>query len=167
MKTTDWLLAAARVAPTRRARQEGPRNECRDLRSAPVRITAVGEQFGVPPEARYADFQEMIRQTKPDIVNIPTATKFHAPLAEAVLKMGCHVDVEKPLTLTLAELDRVLAAQRASGKHLLAHNQSAVAPWSKIAAGKERVPRPIRTVRVRTRGYCGTASSTRAVTPSR
>jgi predicted dehydrogenase len=92
----------------------------------PARLNEVGDRFGVA--ARYSNFEEMIREQRPDIVNIPTATKFHAPLAEAVLNMGCHVDVEKPITLTLAELDRVLAAQRASGKQLVPHHQSATGP---------------------------------------
>src|SRR5688500_13534609 len=121
----------------------------------PERLNEVGDRFGVG--ARYDDFEKMIREQQPDIVNIPTATKFHAPLAEAVLKMGCHVDVEKPLTLTLSELDRVLAAQRASGKHLLPHNQSAVGPVeSKLRRlVKEGFIGQIRTVRVRDKGYYG------------
>jgi predicted dehydrogenase len=160
MKTYRVALLGCRSRGTSQARAitKHPRTELVGICDLlPERLTAVGEQFGVPPEARYSDFQEMIRQTKPDIVNIPTATKFHAPLAEAVLKMGCHVDVEKPLTLTLSELDSVLAAQRASGKHLLAHNQSAVGPVeSKLRRlVKEGFIGPIRTVRVRDKGYYG------------
>src|SRR4051812_35237132 len=69
----------------------------------PERLAALGDRFGV--RARYTDFEQMLREQEPDIVNIATATRFHAQLAEAALRMGCHVDVEKPLTLTLLELD--------------------------------------------------------------
>lgn len=123
----------------------------------PERLRALGEQFGVPESARYADYEQMIREQQPDIVNIPTATKFHAPLAEAVLRMGCHVDVEKPITLTLEELDSVMAAHRASGKQLVPHHQSAAGPVeSKLRRlVKEGLIGPPQTVRVRDKGYYG------------
>jgi predicted dehydrogenase len=116
---------------------------------------AMGDAHGVA--ARYADFRQMIREQQPDIVNIPTATKLHAPLAEAVLEMGCHVDVEKPLTLTLAELDRVMAARRASGRQLVPHHQAAVHPPAKklrelVQQGHIGEPQ---AVRLRNKGYYG------------
>jgi predicted dehydrogenase len=121
----------------------------------PERLEAVGEQFGVPPAARYSDFERMIREQRPDMVNIPTATKVHAPLAEAVLGMGCHVDVEKPLTL--AELDRVLAAQRRRGKHLVPHHQSGVGPVESTLRRlvQEGFIGEIQAVRVPDKGYYG------------
>ena len=121
----------------------------------PERLNEVGDRFGV--SARYDDFERMIREQQPDIVNIPTATKFHAPLAEAVLKMGCHVDVEKPITLTLEELDRVLAAQRASGKQLVPHHQSATGPVEGKMRRliKEGFIGEVQAVRVRDKGYYG------------
>jgi predicted dehydrogenase len=123
----------------------------------PERLQALGDRFGVPESARYTDFEQMIREQEPDIVNIPTATKFHAPLAQAVLAMGCHVDVEKPLTLTLLELDSLMAVQRASGKQLVPHNQSATGPVeSKLRRlVKEGFLGPIQAVRVRNKGYYG------------
>ena len=121
----------------------------------PERLNELGDRFGVA--ARYADFEQMIREQQPDIVNIPTATKVHAPLAEAVLKMGCHVDVEKPITLTLEELDRVLAAQQASGKQLVPHHQSATGPVEGKLRRlvKEGFIGEVQTVRVRDKGYYG------------
>jgi predicted dehydrogenase len=123
----------------------------------PERLNALGDRFGVPAGTRYADFEQMIGETQPDIVNIPTATRFHAPLAEAALRLGCHVDVEKPLTLTLEELDTVLAAQRASGKQLVAHHQSATSPVeSKLRRlVKEGFVGAPQAVRVRNKGYYG------------
>jgi predicted dehydrogenase len=121
----------------------------------PERLNALGDRFGVA--ARYQDFQQMLREQEPDIVNIATATRFHAPLAEAVLRLGYHVDVEKPLTLTLNELDFVMAAQRASGKQLVPHHQAAVHPPAKklrdlVKQGFIGTPQ---TVRLRNKGYYG------------
>ncbi|TCH99901.1 Gfo/Idh/MocA family oxidoreductase [Roseococcus sp. SYP-B2431] len=44
-----------------------------------------------------------------DAVVIATPTLFHARLAEAALKAGKHVFVEKPITATLAEADALIA----------------------------------------------------------
>lgn len=160
MRTYRVAILGCRARGTTQAKSvwRHPRTELVGLCDLmPERLEAVGERFGVPPAARYSDFQEMIRDQQPDILNIPTATKFHAPLAEAVLKLGCHVDVEKPITLTLAELDRVLAAQRQSGKHLVPHHQSAVGPVeSKLRRlVQEGFIGEIQAVRVRNKGYYG------------
>ena len=119
------------------------------------RLHSLGEEFSIA--ARYTDFRQMIREQAPDIVNIPTATKFHAPLAEAVLRLSCHVDVEKPLTLTLTELDRVMAAQRESGKQLVPHHQAAVHPPARKlrALVKQGLIGQPQAVRLRNKGYYG------------
>ena len=119
------------------------------------RLSQLGDQTGVA--ARYDDFGQMIREQQPDIVNIPTASRFHAPLAQAVLELGCHVDVEKPMTVTLAELDQLMAVQRASGKHLAPHHQRALYPPTRklrelVAQGFIGEPK---TLRIRDKGYYG------------
>jgi predicted dehydrogenase len=148
----------ARGAAQARAIVQHPRTELAAVCDLlPERLHALGDQFGVPAGARYSDFERMIREAQPDIVNIPTATKFHASLAAAALRLGCHVDVEKPLTLTLEELDSVMAVQRASGKQLVAHHQSAAGPVeSKLRRlVKERFIGQVQAVRVRDKGYYG------------
>ncbi|HEX9369739.1 MAG TPA: Gfo/Idh/MocA family oxidoreductase, partial [Roseiflexaceae bacterium] len=158
MKTYRIALLGCRSRGTSQAKAitQHPRTELVAICDLlPERLETVGEKFGV--KARYSDFEQMIREQQPDIVNIPTATKFHAPLAEAVLKMGVHVDVEKPMTVTLGELDRLMAAQRASGKQLVPHHQAAVHPPAKklrelVKQGFIGEPQ---AVRVRDKGYYG------------
>lgn len=53
-----------------------------------------------------------------DAVLIATPARFHTPLAEAAAHAGKHVFCEKPMALTLAEADRVIAAARANGVQL-------------------------------------------------
>lgn len=139
-----------------RAIQQHPRTElvglC-DLDS--VRLNALADDLGVA--ARFGDFAEMICEQRPEVVHIPTASRFHAELAVAALQLGCHVDVEKPLTLTLDELDRVMAAQQASGKLLAPHHQAAVSPPARklrelVQQGYIGVPQ---AVRIRDKGYYG------------
>ncbi len=158
MKTYRVALIGCRARGTSQAKaiSQHPRTELVAICDLlPERLEALGNRFGV--QARYTDFQQMLREHEPDIVNIPTATKFHAPLAAAALRMGCHVDVEKPLTLTLAELDSLMAAQREAGKQLVPHHQSATGPVESSLRRlvKEGFVGAPQAVRVRNKGYYG------------
>ncbi|MDG6107644.1 Gfo/Idh/MocA family oxidoreductase [Dactylosporangium aurantiacum] len=53
-----------------------------------------------------------------DLVHLCTPPVWHAPLALECLRAGVHVLVEKPPTLSLAELDTLIEASAASGAHL-------------------------------------------------
>src|SRR5262245_4698946 len=53
------------------------------------------------------------------IVDVCYPTHLHEPLSVAALAAGKHVLVEKPLALSLAAAERVLAAWRASGRALM------------------------------------------------
>jgi predicted dehydrogenase len=61
-----------------------------------------------------ADAGEALRDPAIDLVVIATPNATHAPLAEAALRAGKHVVVDKPFTLSLADARRLaaLAAQR-------------------------------------------------------
>ena len=47
----------------------------------------------------FEDLSEMINEVKPDLVLILTPSGFHYEHAKMALKLGCHVLVEKPITL--------------------------------------------------------------------
>jgi predicted dehydrogenase len=139
-----------------RAIQQHPRAELVALCDLDAqRLDILADELGVA--ARFGDFEQMIREQRPDVMHIPTASRFHAELAIAALQLGCHVDVEKPLTLTLDELDRLMAAQRASGKLLAPHHQAAVSPPATklrelVQQGYIGVPQALR---IRDKGYYG------------
>lgn len=75
-----------------------------------VRCARVADRYGI--SLRFADAQSCISPTVADIVAILTPPGTHAELALAALAAGCHVLVEKPLALTLAECDALTAATR-------------------------------------------------------
>ena len=85
------------------------------------RRNTLGDELGVM--ARYDDFQRMIEVERPDIVAIPTGTEFHYELAMAVLDLGVHIDIEKPLCQTLDEADRVLAKATQNNLQIAVHHQ--------------------------------------------
>ncbi|WP_028932831.1 Gfo/Idh/MocA family protein [Pseudonocardia spinosispora] len=51
-----------------------------------------------------------------DVVVVCTPSGTHADLAEAALHAGKHVVIEKPIDVSLAAADRVIAAERTSGR---------------------------------------------------
>jgi predicted dehydrogenase len=87
----------------------------------PERVDALGDELGVA--ARFSDLDAMIAQTRPDIVAIPTGTEFHFDLAMRVLEHGVHVDVEKPVAVSLEEADALVAKAAAKGVRLAVHHQ--------------------------------------------
>lgn len=86
--------------------------------------TAIRGNFGPPGEkvdlggiAVFETAAEMVREAADvDLVDICLPTPHHVPAALAGFQAGKHVLCEKPLALTLADCDRVLAAAGSGGR---------------------------------------------------
>ncbi|MFN2564962.1 MAG: oxidoreductase [Gemmatimonadaceae bacterium] len=78
-------------------------------------LTVIGSRQGQAARSAYpgaeivSDPQAAVRHRDIDLVVVATPNDTHAPLAEAALRAGKHVVVDKPFTITLAEA-RALAA---------------------------------------------------------
>ena len=92
------------------------------------RLNTLGDELGL--EARFTDLDEMIRQTEPDIVAIPTAPALHAPLALRVLEHGVNIEVEKPMGLDLIETDAVMRKAAEKGVQVAVHHQWRLSAWN-------------------------------------
>jgi len=66
----------------------------------------------------FIDYKEMIDTMNLDAVSICTYNATHAECAIYALEHGVHVLLEKPMTITLAEAEAVIKAEKASGKIL-------------------------------------------------
>jgi len=73
----------------------------------------VARQFGVPKV--YATEEKLLADSEIQAVYIATPVNLHAGQIEAAAKAGKHVLVEKPITLTVEEGERAIAACRQAG----------------------------------------------------
>ncbi|SHH04333.1 Predicted dehydrogenase [Kaistia soli DSM 19436] len=67
-------------------------------------------------EGRYTDHAAMLAAEKLDVVAVINSDEYHADCAVDALASGAHVLIEKPVCLSLADLDRIIAARDAAGK---------------------------------------------------
>ncbi len=96
------------------------------------RLDALGKIVNV--STHFTDLDEMITQTKPDIVAIPTATEMHYPLCMRVLEHGVNIEVEKPLCADLVQADAVIAKAKQKNARVVVHHQRRVSPTIQAVA---------------------------------
>ncbi|NND35166.1 MAG: Gfo/Idh/MocA family oxidoreductase, partial [Saprospiraceae bacterium] len=56
----------------------------------------------------YANFEEALASSNPDVVSINTYPETHAPYCKKSLQAGAHVFIEKPLALTVEEAQELV-----------------------------------------------------------
>jgi predicted dehydrogenase len=79
----------------------------------PERRKAAEQDY--PGIQAYANLSQMLKQSDVRLVTIITPHNTHAKLALTCLKAGRHVVVEKPMAVTTAECDAMIAEARKSG----------------------------------------------------
>ena len=65
----------------------------------------------------YDDYKEMLSAEKPDVAIVDNYYAEHAQVVVDAFEAGCHVMSEKPAARDPAQLDKVYAAWKRSGKH--------------------------------------------------
>jgi len=71
-------------------------------------------RHGIP--SAFGDFAEALAKVKPDLVLIAAPPSLHAAMCIAAMEAGAWVLCEKPLCASLAELDRIQAAESRTGR---------------------------------------------------
>ncbi len=87
----------------------------------PNRAKAVADKFNVPKV--YREQSELLNDPSVDVVCLCTPSGMHGDGAVAALRAGKHVVVEKPMEISTAACDRMIAAQRETGKLLTVISQ--------------------------------------------
>lgn len=81
----------------------------------PDRVDAFCETYSIP--GRYTDVASMLQHEQPQLVQIATPPGTHCDLIVQSLDAGAWVLCEKPLCASLAEFDRITAAEERSGNY--------------------------------------------------
>ncbi|MDA1044896.1 MAG: Gfo/Idh/MocA family oxidoreductase, partial [Verrucomicrobia bacterium] len=82
----------------------------------PERLKAFEAQWGVTK--LYKDWKKMLKEVQPDGVSICTPNGVHAAPAIDAANAGCHVITEKPMAMTPAECEKMIAASKKNRKKL-------------------------------------------------
>lgn len=96
--------------------------------STPEKSMASGAELGVDPKRCYGDFTEMAKREARlkdgiEAVAIVTPNHVHFPAAREFLKRNIHVICDKPLTSTLRDAKKlVAAAEKSDALFVLTHN---------------------------------------------
>ena len=84
----------------------------------PEKAEAKKSQYGLSGAQVYASHKELLGDPNIDLVSVCTPPYVHAEIAIDFLRDGKNVIVEKPMAASLEECDRILDAERESGKTL-------------------------------------------------
>ncbi len=90
-------------------------------RRDPAALSALVSRFGV---RGYADGRSLLDDPDVNTVVIATPHDAHTDIAVQAARSGRHILVEKPLALTLADCDTIIAAAREAGVQLMAGHVS-------------------------------------------
>lgn len=114
---------------------------------SPSLVAHVAERYGVGK--KHATAETLITDPDIDAVFILTPDHLHAPLLEQAIRAGKHVFIEKPATLTAAELRPLVELDRANSKIVFVGYMRRFAPA--FLELKKRLPprEEIRHVRIR------------------
>src|SRR5215211_2367183 len=96
-----------------------------DVNEAAAR--ARGEEYGVPWVTSYED---LLKREDVDAVTLALPHYLHCPVAIAALEAGKHVVTEKPMAISVAECDRMIAAAERAGRLLPVSHQGRANPAS-------------------------------------
>jgi predicted dehydrogenase len=84
----------------------------------------------VPSCEVFSSIDELLQRVKPDGAIVATPVSTHVPVVEAALKAGVPVLLEKPMTASLEEAERLAATARASSAWLTMGFSRRYAPWA-------------------------------------
>lgn len=90
---------------------------------AAIAVTSESSQLAAhnefPQAAIYADYRSLLDRSDIDIVSVVAPNRLHFEIGKAVLESGKHLLLEKPMALSVADCDRLIACAE-QGRRILA-----------------------------------------------
>ena len=93
----------------------------------PEKIEAVLAQHSIERDkaiSRYTDYKKMLTEKQPQLVAIATNSGSHAQIALDCIESGCHVIIEKPIALSIADADAIIKCANKKGVLVCACHQN-------------------------------------------
>ncbi len=84
-----------------------------------ARLAEMGDRFGIA--ARFTDAEAMLREVRPDFVDIATTAPSHRPLVELAASLKIPAICQKPFAPTMDDARAMVAACEAAGVPLMIH----------------------------------------------
>lgn len=82
-------------------------------------------KFELPASVKkYTDYKLLLAEQQPELVAICTESGLHAQIALDCIAAGCHVIIEKPIALSIADADAIIAAAEKTGVKVCVNHQN-------------------------------------------
>lgn len=79
-------------------------------------------------------YEHLLKQTRPDAVNVAVPDHLHAEQTIVALEHGCHVLVEKPMATTVADAQQIIDVERKTGLQVMTDYLLRYSfPWGQMA----------------------------------
>ncbi len=118
------IIGCGKIAQVRHIPEYAEHKDAKLLGFYDINLDRAGELARQYGGTAYASAEELLANPEIDAVSICAANFAHAELTIKALEAGKHVLCEKPMAITLAECEAMVAAARKAGKFLMiGHNQ--------------------------------------------
>lgn len=113
------VVGCGSIGPTHGAAARQIPNEAELIATCdviPERAKTMAQKFDV--SRVYTSYDQLLADKDIDVVSVCTPSGMHADMAIAAMQAGKHVICEKPMEVTLEACDRMIAAEKSTGKKL-------------------------------------------------
>src|SRR6476619_1678533 len=83
----------------------------------PGNAAELAKKYGIPRV--FTDYREMLKERDIEMVSITAPNSLHAQMTKEIAAAGKHIVCEKPLAMTIAEGEEMIAAARKHGVLLM------------------------------------------------
>jgi predicted dehydrogenase len=96
-----------------------PKRLAGDWRDIQGNFGPPGEQVDLAGVSAYANLDQLLDDPQVDVIDVTLPTSLHADIAIRALEAGKHVLCEKPMALSLADCERMVAAAKKANRLLM------------------------------------------------